>query len=149
MRGPLALAAALTIVASFPAIAQEALAVAPKVEGPASEAKVWVGRHAEIQEYLRTAPIERIVKVGEGVTNPDQAFFVAGGLAESALVKVLPPKRQGGFWESYKSEIAAYEMDRLLGLDMVLVTVERRVEGAQASVQLWLKGRLLSQIEEQ
>jgi hypothetical protein len=72
---------------------------------------------------------------------------VAGGLAESALVKVLPPKRQGGFWESYKSEIAAYELDRLLGLDMVPVTVERRVEGLRASVQLWVNDcQLLSEV---
>jgi hypothetical protein len=140
-------AGALTLVAPCLAFAQEAPAAAPKVESVASGAKVWVGRHTELQEYLRTAPIERIVKVGEGVTNPDRAFFVAGGLTESALVKALQPKRQGGFWESYKSEIAAYEMDRLLGLDMVPVTVERRVEGNQASVQLWLNDcRLLSEV---
>jgi hypothetical protein len=147
MHGPWAVAAALTLVAPSLASVQEAPTAAPKVEAPASGAKVWIGRHGEIQEYLRTAPIERIVKVGEGVTDPDRAFFVAGGLAESALVKVLPPKRQGGFWESYKSEIAAYELDRLLGLDMVPITVERRIEGLRASVQLWVNdAELLSEV---
>ena len=47
--------------------------------------------------------------------DPDQAFFTPGGLAESAVVKILPPKLHKGYWESYKSEIAAYELDRLLG----------------------------------
>jgi hypothetical protein len=150
MRGPLVVAAALTLLAPSVASVQDAPAAAPRGEAPAPGAKVWVGRHAEIQEYLRTAPIERIVKVGEGVTNPDRAFFAAGGLAESALVKVLPPKRQGGFWESYKSEIAAYELDRLLGLDMVPVTVERRIEGLKASVQLWVSdAQLLSEVGSQ
>jgi hypothetical protein len=74
------------------------------------------------------------------VTNPLRGFFAPGGLAESALVKPLPPKRQRGYWESYKSEIAAYELDRILGLDMVPVTVERRVKGQRASAQLWLHG---------
>ena len=121
-----------------PGLAQEV--VAP--EG----AKIWVGRHAEVEEYLRTAPVERIEKVGQGVTDPDRAFFTAGGLAGSALVKILPPKHQKGFWESYKSEIAAYELDRLLGLDMVPVTVERRFSGALGSAQLWVDGcRLLSE----
>jgi hypothetical protein len=139
MRELLALGVAFTLAASS-LHAEEALTTAPEATAPASGAKVWVGRHAEIEEYLRTAPIERIEKVGHGVTDPDRAFFVPGGLAESALVKPLPPRRQGGYWESYKSEIAAYELDRLLGLDMVPVTVERRIDGLKASVQLWLKG---------
>ncbi len=59
-------------------------------------------------------------------------------------MKILPPKLEKGYWESYKSEIAAYQLDRLLGLDMVPVTVERRVKGDLASVQIWLEGvRLL------
>ena len=37
-----------------------------------------------------------------------------------------------GYWESYKSEIAAYELDKLLGLDMIPPTVERRVQGERA-----------------
>jgi hypothetical protein len=105
---------------------------------PASGAKIWVGRHAEIAEYLSTAPIERIEDVGEGVTKPRRAYFAPGGPAESAVVKRLPPKLTKGYWESYKSEIAAYELDRLLGLDMVPVTVERRIDGVFSSVQLWL-----------
>jgi hypothetical protein len=32
-------------------------------------------------------------------------------------VKDLPPGIRSGFWESYESEIATYEVDRLLGLD--------------------------------
>jgi len=103
-------------------------------------ARIWVGRHAEVAAFLRDAPIERVVKVGEGVTKPDRAYFVPGGLAESALVKILPPKLYKGYWESYKSEIAAYQLDRLLGLDMVPVTVERRIKGDLASVQIWLDG---------
>jgi hypothetical protein len=148
MRVLLALSAALTLVAPSLVSAQEALAAPPEVGSPRTGAKVWVGRHAEFEEFLRTATIERVEKVGEGVTDPDRAFFAAGGLAESALVKPLAPKRQKGFWESYLSEIAAYELDRILGLDMVPVTVERRVDGQRASVQVWLNGvRRLSEVK--
>jgi len=150
MRALLVLGATLAFAAPSLSPAQEAVVPAADAKVSASGAKVWLGRYAEYEEYLRTAPIERVVDVGQGVTNPKQAFFRPGGLAESAAAKPLRPGRQKGHWESYKSEIAAYEMDRLLGLDMVPVTVERTVEGAQASVQLWMQGcRLLSDLESQ
>ena len=145
----------LTLVTTFglaiPALAPAQDAVSEdKAPAPASGAKVWLGRHAEYEEYLRTAPIMTVVDVGQGVTAPRRAFFRSGGLAASALVKPLRPgRRRSGYWESYKSEIAAYELDRLLGLDMVPVTVKRTVEGPEASVQLWVGGRKLSELESQ
>jgi hypothetical protein len=140
----MALSATFVLLSTVPSPGQDlagsTVASAPSTPG----AKIWVGRHAEFEECLRTTPIERMEKVGEGVTDPDRAFFAAGAVARCALVKVLPPGRQSGYWESYQSEIAAYELDRLLGLDMVPVTVERQVDGKGASAQLWLDGcRLL------
>jgi len=103
-------------------------------------AKVWIGHYDEYEKYLEAAPIERVADVPIGVTKPKQAFFAPGGLAASGIVKDLPMGRRSGFWEAHKSEVAAYQLDRLLGLDMVPVTVERRVGAAQASVQLWVEG---------
>ena len=149
MRALLLLGAALTLITPSPAPAVPGAPTEQEVATAAS-AKVWLGRHAEFAEYLRTAKIVRVIDVNQGVTRPKRAFFRPGGIASSALVKPLRPGRRAGFWESYKSEVAAYEMDRLLGLDMVPVTVERTVEGHQASVQLWTNGcRLLAEVEKQ
>jgi hypothetical protein len=52
----------------------------------------------------------------------------------------LPSGIKSGYWEAYKSEIAAYKMDRILGLDMVPPTIERRVGSDLASLQLWVEG---------
>jgi hypothetical protein len=134
-----ALLAAATCLAATPLLAQ---APAPAPAAAATQAlgsKVWVGRYAEFEEFLRTAPIDRVTDIPVGVTKPQHAFFAPGGLAGSAAVKHLPMGRRSGFWEAYKSEIAAYELDRLLGLDMVPPTVERRVKGELASVQLWVE----------
>jgi hypothetical protein len=133
-----ALAAALLALAGQ-ASAQVPADVPATAPGPAVSSKVWIGHYAEYEEYLRTAPIERLTDVPVGVTHPRRAYFASGGLARSAAVKDLPPGVRGGFWESYKSEIAAYELDRLLGLDMVPPTVERRVGHDLASVQLWVE----------
>jgi hypothetical protein len=133
MHGSLLLGVSILLAGWPPASAQE-------VAAPQLGSKIWVGHHAEFAEYLRTAPIDRVEDVGEGVTKPQRAVFTPGGLARWAVVKRLRPGRQDGYWESYKSEIAAYELDRILGLDMVPVTVERQVEGRLASVQLWVEG---------
>jgi hypothetical protein len=103
-------------------------------------AKVWIGHYDEYERYLETAHVDRVADVPIGVTKPKRAFFTPGGLAESGIVKHLPMGVRAGFWEAYKSEIAAYQLDRLLGLDMVPVTVERRVDGELGSVQLWIMG---------
>src|SRR5262249_58180533 len=89
-------------------------------------AKTWIGRSGEIEAYLRTARIIRTERTDRGVTQPVRAFFEPGGLVGSMTWKALPPGRShGGFYESYKSEIAAYEIDKLLELNMVPPKVER------------------------
>jgi hypothetical protein len=133
-----AVAATLAVVAC--ASAQSPLTASAPHEAPAASGKGWIGHYAEYEEFLKTAPIERLADIPVGVTHPRRAYFAPGGLAAGAAIKNLPPGFRSGFWESYKSEIAAYELDRLLGLDMVPPTVERRVEGNLVSVQLWVDG---------
>ena len=54
--------------------------------------------------------------------------------------KALPPGRsRGGFYESYKSEIAAYEIDKLLELNMVPPKVEREFEGSVGVAVMWVE----------
>jgi hypothetical protein len=113
---------------------QAATATAPAT----GSAKVWEGRESEFEEYLRTADIDHFDTVPIGVTHPKRAFFKPGGLVASAAWKVLPPGRPAGYWESYKSEIAAYELDKLLELRMVPVAVEKRWKGETAAAILWL-----------
>jgi hypothetical protein len=104
---------------------------------PAS-AKTWLDERATYEEFIRTAKIERVVDVGMGVTNPKRAYFAPGGLLASASWKPIKPGRYTGHWESYKSEIAAYELDKLLGMDMVPPTVERKVDGELGAATVWI-----------
>jgi hypothetical protein len=131
--------------------AAQAPAPSPSPAAPAATgSKIWVGRGEEFEAYLKTAPIDRVAEVGSGVTHPWRAFFKPGGLAGSAIFKKLPPGLKSGYWESYKSEIAAYELDKLLGMDMVPPTVERRYEGDPVSFQLWVEdAKLLKQLPNQ
>ena len=105
---------------------------------PAASAKTWVGRAAEIEDYLRTATIVRVEDVSRGVTQPHRAYLAPGGPVDSMVWKALRPGISHGFFESYKSEIAAYEIDKLLALDMVPPKVERRVEGELGVAVMWV-----------
>ena len=95
----------------------------------AASAKTWLGQEAEIEAFLKAADVVRLEPIGIGVTSPDWMYLAPGGLVERGVWKNLKPGIYGGFYESYKAEIAAYELDRLLGLQMVPPKVEKRVEG--------------------
>jgi hypothetical protein len=117
-----------------------AMALVPAVlaaQSPAS-AKTWVGREAEIEEYLRTAPVTRTEDVPRGVTRPQRAYFAPGGAVDSMVWKPLRPGMSRGYYESYKSEIAAYEIDKLLALAMVPPKVERHMEKDAGVAVMWI-----------
>jgi hypothetical protein len=116
-----------------------ATAAPPAVTAPTS-AKFWLGRAEEVETFLKNAPFRRIEEVPIGVTRPKRGYFDPGGLVVSAAWKVLPPGRPNGYWESYKSEIAAYELDKLLGLGMVPPVVEKNYRGDRGAAILWLDG---------
>lgn len=106
---------------------------------PVSVAVPWFDAPDKIAEYIRTASIQKVEAIPVGVTKPQRAIFTPGGPVSSVVVKDLRPGRRSGYWESYQSEIAAYEMDRLLDLNMVPPTVERRVNGNLMSAQMFVE----------
>jgi len=105
-----------------------------------SSARTWLGREAQIEADLRTGAVSRIEDIGTGVTRPRRAFLSAPGPAASFAWKVLPPGMRHGFRESYKSEIAAYELDKLLEMHMVPPAVEREIDGETGAAVMWLDG---------
>jgi hypothetical protein len=127
-----------------------AVSLSLQLAGPSPatvDSRIWIGRYAEFEEFLRTANIERYKTTEVGVLAPRHAYFVPGGLANGASVKKVSPGKQNGFFESYKSEIAAYKLDRLLELDMVPPTIARRLDGETMAVQLWIEDtRMLKEV---
>lgn len=107
---------------------------------PVACANIWHSRATEFEEYLKTAKVEKITNIPIGVTRPRRAYMTPGGLVGSFAWKPIRPGMQSGYFESYKSEIAAYELDKLLGLNMVPVVVERRVENDLGAAVMWVEG---------
>ncbi|MBI1874540.1 MAG: hypothetical protein HYS05_11760 [Acidobacteria bacterium] len=128
----------LAVQAASPSTAAQKAAVVPAAAAPAASAKTWLEDRATVEEFLRTAKIVKVDEVGMGVTKPKHAYFAPAGVVASASWKPIRPGRYNGYWESYKSEIAAYELDKLLGMDMVPPTVERRVDGELGAASVWV-----------
>ena len=78
--------------------------------------------------------------IGTGVTHPRRAWLDPAEPVGSLVWKVLPPGMRSGYWESYKSEIAAYEMDKFLDMHMVPPAVERRIDRDTGAAIMWLEG---------
>ena len=113
------------------------LGQAPRVSDERPGAKSWVGRHQEIEDYLRTA---ECVSLETFVPNQlARCSLRPGGPVARMAWKTLPPGTYRGFKESYKAEIAAYEVDKLMKLDMVPPSVERRLDGRSGAAQLWVE----------
>ena len=100
--------------------------------------RAWIGQTPRIEAALKSAEIVRFEDIGTGVTRPRRAYLAPDGVLESFTWKPLPPGRRGGYWESYKSEIAAYELDKRLALNMVPPVVEREVDGERGAAVMWV-----------
>jgi SAM-dependent methyltransferase len=100
--------------------------------------KIWLGRHAEIEEYIRTAKIVGEEAIELGVTKPRRVLLAPGGPV-SAIAFSKVHGRHLGYWDSYKADIAAYEMDKLLQLDMVPPVVERRYQNDLGRASMWVE----------
>lgn len=103
-----------------------------------ANAKTWLERREAFEEYLRTAEIVKMEEIGLGVTKPRRVYLAPGGLVDRMAWKTIRPGMHSGYFESYKSEIAAYELDKLLALEMIPPTVERTVKGEVGAAVMWV-----------
>jgi hypothetical protein len=138
------------VVASLSAHAQAPAAAAAGSSAP-SGSKVWPGRYAEYEDFLRSAEIERVQSFKAGITgHTKHVFFKPGGLALEGAMRDQRPGRYEGYFESYKSEAAAYKLDRLLEMDMIPPTVERTYNNQPVTMQLFVKNvRMLQDVNAQ
>jgi hypothetical protein len=106
--------------------------------------KAWRGRFQEVENLLRTTEIRDFEPIGHGVTSPWRITLWDGGKQFYAAYKPIKEDRYSGYWESHQAEVAAYELDKMLGLNKVPPTVVRRIndipaENDKGSLQLWVE----------
>lgn len=103
----------------------------------------------QIKVFLQTAPVINKKPSSKGVTHPWRLTLSDGTITHDASfqpidehkpeMKLESGKVEFNFVDSYKYNIAAYQLSELIGLDdMLPVYVERKWEGKTGSLSWWL-----------
>ncbi len=136
----------LRATASLTLLVSVALGAAASAQEAAVElcpAKRWVAQRDTIEKFLEISAVQSVEDVGMGVTNPKLVVLSDSGQINQATFKPIRRGRRKGFWESYQAEVAAYRLDKYLGLSMVPPTTARRINGDMGSLQFWVKDCVL------
>ena len=107
----------------------------------AQDEPLWPDRE-EIEHFLKKAKVTERKKIGTGVTNPEKVTLELDGAVRHAIFKKVDEP-----FDNWRNELAAYELDKLLGIGMVPPTVERSVGGRAGCLQLWVTGSTMDTSE--
>jgi hypothetical protein len=104
--------------------------------------------HEAKEKALREAKVIKSKKLGTGITNPLKLTLQDGEAEFYAVFKNVDVRKTGitklksgtemDFKDSWQFDVAAYELDKLLGLNMIPATVERKYNGEKGMVQWWV-----------
>jgi len=103
---------------------------------------------AQMEDFLLNAKIGKMKGANKGVTDTRRATLSDGRITHDAQIQTVDISRtlfepetgpkELNFKDSYRYNIAGYRVARLLGLDDVPMSVERRVDGTPAAVTWWI-----------
>jgi hypothetical protein len=102
-----------------------------------------------LETWLTEAEVVGVEELDAGITNPQRVTLRKDGVELRAVFKQLSTdfgvddrRKALDYSDRFEFEIAAYRLDRLLGLGMVPVTVPRTVNGHNGVLQFWIDGAI-------
>ena len=88
------------------------------------------------EAFLRSARVVGKKALAVGITRSSQLTLTDGAQRAHAVWKTIEAPDVNDSW---KHEVAAYELDKLVGTGLVPPTVERTLDQATGSLQLWVE----------
>lgn len=128
--------------------ADEGRAAAIRVESNREWQRPYGMSDARIEEFLLNATVTLDEELDLGVTHPRRLTLERNGQRMRAVFKTLDtdPDIERRRWDDrydkadrYLYEVAAYRVDRIIGLQMVPVAVQRKVDGQHGVLQYWVE----------
>jgi hypothetical protein len=126
----------------------------PQATGQTAAAAPRVLTDAEIERFLLDAKIVRTKRTEKGITGSLQATLSDGTLEHDAHIQTIDESKREfqsnrgvefNFRDSWTFNVAAYKLDRLLGLHMVPVSVPRRWNSKPAAYTWWVDDVLMDE----
>jgi hypothetical protein len=124
--------------------------------GAGAQAPVPVPPDNEIEQFLLTAKVVRSRDTRKGVTGSIRATLTDGTLTHDVHVQMVDEAKfefrtlsgvEYNFRDSWRFNVAAYRIDRLLGLHLVPVSVERRWKAKPAAYTWWVDDVMMDEGE--
>ena len=143
-RGTLASLACLSAFAALLTTTHSPSAQTPS--GPAAPATTTLS-DADAERFLLNAKVVKSRGAGKGITGSLRATLTDGTLTHDAHIQTIDEAKrefrsaQGtefNFRDSWSFNVAAYKIDRLLGLNLVPVTVARRWRSTMGAFTWWI-----------
>jgi 3',5'-cyclic AMP phosphodiesterase CpdA len=97
----------------------------------------------ELEKFLANAQVVDWRYLGRGTTRPRLVELEMGGASQRGIFKTVESDAGSGpaaITDRYEHEVAAYRVDRMIGLNMVPVAVLRTIDGQRGSLQSWVEG---------
>jgi hypothetical protein len=124
--------AAVAVISAWPVLAAQD--GASNYQGPAAEQFLLKGRIVGTKDAGEGVTLSRIVTVEfNGATH--QGLFKTIDESKAGATKMADGSIDVNFQDSWQTEIAAYQVDLIIGLGLVPATIERRIGTNVGSVQ--------------
>ena len=101
----------------------------------------------QIVQFLQNAKVLSTKSIGKGVTGATRATLSDGTLTHDAQIQAIEDKKaqfnagkvaEFNFEDSWRFNVAAYRVDRLIGLGMVPVSVPRTWKSERSAFTWWI-----------
>ncbi len=110
---------------------------------------------ADKENFLRQARIVSVENIGHGVTKPIRASLELRGTRHDGQIQSVnkelpdffgPDNKPVPMTDSWRFNIAAYKVDRLLDLNMACVAVSRAYQGKPAAFSWWVDDVMFEEV---
>jgi hypothetical protein len=96
----------------------------------------------EIEKFLKTSAPQLVVPGAAGRTEPWKVKMESNGVTRWAQFKYIKRPRPAPIPDSFTYEIAAYELDKYLGLNLVPPAVMRTINDTSGSLQMFVENAM-------